>query len=183
MSVLSSLVTGFPWWHGTTGRKRRRRTKGELNRPLNMLSFQQAWVKAQIRTWQLPSILVEAQQGFLLMLNSVEINFLRIRVPWLETCVLKPKFTPQHWLQPHFFSPNQGKNRRPRFTGAPRDSWPRGNSDRSYPTSREDINISWHQPCNIWYPKNIRCAEICILCFQGDEGPIGPPGPSGLEVR
>jgi len=31
--------------------------------------------------------------------------------------------------------------------------------------------------------RNISCAKINIICFQGDEGPIGPPGPSGLEVR
>lgn len=29
---------------------------------------------------------------------------------------------------------------------------------------------------------NIICAKVNIICFQGDEGPIGPPGPTGLEV-
>lgn len=29
---------------------------------------------------------------------------------------------------------------------------------------------------------NISHAKINIICFQGDEGPIGPPGLTGLEV-
>lgn len=31
-------------------------------------------------------------------------------------------------------------------------------------------------------PPNIIHAKINIICFQGDEGPIGPPGLTGLEV-
>lgn len=29
---------------------------------------------------------------------------------------------------------------------------------------------------------NITCAKVNIFCFQGDEGPIGPAGLTGLEV-
>lgn len=31
-------------------------------------------------------------------------------------------------------------------------------------------------------PSSITHAKINIMCFQGDEGPIGPSGLTGLEV-
>lgn len=80
---------------------------------------------------------------------------------------------------------HQGKTRGQRFTRPTRDSWLGGKTVRCHPHKNDPSVPERHEKIystRLFMAMSLSHTKISIICFQGDEGPIGPPGPTGLEV-